>query len=46
MEQRNCEILKLLQIYKNDLKIQIYVDMWAVKHKRALRVVLIKMFIL
>ena len=25
-EKRNCEILKLLQIYKNDKKFNIYID--------------------
>ena len=28
-EQRHCEILKLLQIYKND-QIQIYVEMFVI----------------
>ena len=30
-EQRNCEILILLQIYKNYQKNQIYVDMYAIE---------------
>ena len=30
-EQRNCEILILLQIYKNCKKVQIYVDMYIIE---------------